>query len=61
MKWAIRDPARFLRERAELERLEQEVDWLSCSWRVDSNMAIEVDIDLIVHGRTFAGRLTQYR
>jgi len=58
MKWAIHDPARFLRERLEFERLEQEVDWLSCSWRVDSNLAIEVDIDLVVHGRTFAGRLT---
>jgi len=58
MKWALRDPARFLRERAEFDRLEREVDWLSTSWRVDSNLTIEVDIDLVVHGRTFAGRLT---
>jgi molybdopterin/thiamine biosynthesis adenylyltransferase len=60
MKWAIRDPKRFLRERSELDRLEQEVDWLSSSWRIDSNsnLAIEVDIDLLIHGRTFAARLT---
>lgn len=58
MKWAIRDSARFLREYAELERLQGEVDWLSIAWRIRSDCTIEVDIDLLVHDRIYAGRLT---
>lgn len=58
MKWALSDPARFLYERAELERLEKEVDWLVTNWRIDTDGTIEVDLDLIIHGRTYAGRMT---
>jgi len=54
----MKDSARFLRERAELDRLEGEVDWLVFTWRIDSVGVIEVDFDLVVHGRTFAARMT---
>ena len=58
MKWALSDPARFLQERAELDRLESQVDWLTFAWRIDTDGMIEVDLDLIIHGRTYAGRMT---
>lgn len=58
MKWAIDDPARFLRERAELDRLEVEEDWLSTAWRMSADGSITVDLDTTIHGRVFAGRMT---
>lgn len=58
MKWAMDDPARFLRERAELDRLEAEEGWLSTSWRMFEGGLIAIDLDMTIHGRVFAGRLT---
>ena len=58
MKWALDDPTRFLRERSELDRLEKEVDWLTIAWGLDNQFAVEVDIDLKIHDRTFEGTLT---
>ena len=58
MKWALSDPTRFLYERAELDRLEKEVDWLVTNWRIDTDGTIEVDLDLTIHGRTYAGRMS---
>lgn len=57
MKWALDDPARFLRERTEIDRLEAEADWLSSAWRFEHGL-ITVDLDLTIHGRVFAGRMT---
>lgn len=57
MKWAIDDPARFLRERAELSQLEAEGDWLSTSWRMFEDGTLAVDFDMTVHDRVFAGRM----
>lgn len=57
MKWAIDDPARFLRERAEVERLEREEGWLTSAWTIGDGGSIAVDIDITVHGRTYEGRL----
>lgn len=58
MKWAIDDPARFLRERTELDRLEAEGGWLSTAWRVSEGGSITVDLDMAIHGRVFAGKMT---
>lgn len=58
MKWAIDDPARFLRECAELDRLEAEDGWLSTAWRMSEDGSIVVDLDMTIHGRVFAGRMT---
>lgn len=58
MKWAMEDPARFLREKAELDRLEAEEGWLSTGWRMSEDGSIEVDIDMAILGRIFAGRMT---
>lgn len=58
MKWAVDDPARFQHEQVEIERLQAEVDWLSFAWRMSKDIVLEVDIDMVVHGRTYAGRLT---
>jgi len=52
--WAMRDPKRFMREREEVEKLATEVDWIdSLHWRVqlNSSLAVEVDVDLLVHGQ----------
>lgn len=58
MKWVVNDPARFLHERAELGRLEHEVDWLATTWRIDTNGSVEVDFNIMVHGHTYTGRMT---
>jgi molybdopterin/thiamine biosynthesis adenylyltransferase len=58
MKWALDNPARYFHERAEFDRLDKEEDWLSLAWRLDSTLTVEVDIDLKVHGKTYAGTLT---
>lgn len=58
MKWAMDDPARFLRERAELKRLEAEGGWVSTAWCLSENSSIAVDLDMTIHGRVFAGRMT---
>src|SRR5690606_15498447 len=58
MKWAIDEPARFLREQAELDRLEAESGWLSTAWRIAENGSVIVDLDMTVHGRVFAGQMT---
>lgn len=57
MKWAMDDPARFLRERAELNHLEAEEGWLSAAWRMSADGSIVVDLDMTIHGRVFAGRM----
>ena len=58
MKWAMDNPARLLRERAELDRLEAEAEWLSTAWRMSEDGSIAVDLDMAIHGRVFAGRMT---
>lgn len=58
MKWAMNDPARFLRERAELDRLETEESWLSTAWRMTEDGSIMVDLDMTIHGRVFSGQMT---
>lgn len=58
MKWAMDDPRRFLQERAELDRLEAEVDWMTTAWHLADDGSINVDLDIEVHGRTYAGRMT---
>lgn len=58
MKWALDNPARYLHERAELGRLDREADWLNVAWRLDSTLTVEVDIELKVHGKTYAATLT---
>ncbi len=58
MEWVISNPARFLHERAELNRLEDGVDWLTTAWRIAGEGMIEVDLDMVIHGRTYAGRMT---
>lgn len=58
MKWALENPARYLHERAELDRLDKEADWLNLAWRLDSALTVEVDIELKVHGKIYAATLT---
>jgi molybdopterin/thiamine biosynthesis adenylyltransferase len=58
MKWALDDPARFLHERSELERLVKEVDWLTIAWGLDNQFSIKVDLDLKIHDQIYEGTLT---
>lgn len=52
------DPVRFLRERAAIEHLVGEVDWLTSAWTIGDSGLLVVDLDIAVHGHTFAGRMT---
>lgn len=58
MRWVFDDPARFLREHAELDRLEAEASWLNTAWRIANDGLITVDFDMTVHGRVFVGQMT---
>ena len=60
MQWAADDSVRFTRERAELERLPQELTGLQgVVWRLDPvRFILQVDFDLQVHGTMYEARLT---
>lgn len=58
MKWALDNPDRFLHERAELDRLDKDADWLSLAWRLDAEFSVQVDLDFKIHGKTYAATLT---
>ncbi len=58
MKWAVDNPARFLREQSEIEKLEKEVDWLTTAWKFDDSGLITVDFGITAHGYTYVGRMT---
>lgn len=58
MSWVLDYPARFLRERAELDRLEAEAGWLNTAWRIANDGSIVVSFDMTIHGRVFAGKMT---
>lgn len=56
MQWILTDPARFLTEQAELAGLAAE-GWATLAWNISDGL-VNVDLDLTVHGKTFAARLT---
>ncbi|HQS58366.1 MAG: hypothetical protein B7Y56_09665 [Gallionellales bacterium 35-53-114] len=58
MMWVLDNPSRFLHERAELDRLVGEVDWLTTAWQFVGDGMIAVDFHMIIHGRNYAGRMT---
>lgn len=58
MKWAIDNPKRFLKERAEIEQLENGSGWLTTSWCLDSSGLLVVEISMSIHNKTFSGRMT---
>jgi molybdopterin/thiamine biosynthesis adenylyltransferase len=59
MNWALRDPVRFLHERDEFEKLLTEASWAKgLTWRLDQTLAVEVELDLEIHGSTYAMKLT---
>ena len=58
MQWLLRDPARFLHEQAELEKLSAE-PWLKAlAWRLGAEFAVELDVDMEIHGSVYAATLT---
>ena len=58
MRWVLRDPARFLHEQAELEKLSTE-PWLKAlAWRLGGEFAVEVDVDMEIHDSLYAMTLT---
>ncbi|TXI39699.1 MAG: hypothetical protein E6Q59_04600 [Nitrosomonas sp.] len=59
MKWAIDNPKRFLKERAEIEQLENGSGWLTTSWCLDSSGLLVVEISMSIHNKTFSGRMTE--
>lgn len=59
MTWVLRDSARFLHERDEIEKLLKDSSWLKGAiWRVDQGLTVQVDLDLEVYGTTYAVTLT---
>ncbi|MFD0912708.1 ThiF family adenylyltransferase [Methylophilus luteus] len=58
MDWLNKYPERFVRECAELDKLSREVDWLTISWAIlPDSLALEVQIDMVVHGRVYEARM----
>lgn len=58
MEWLTKYPDRFVRECAELDKLAQEVDWLTFSWSITpESLCLEVQIDMTVHDRVYKARM----
>lgn len=58
MKWLTKYPDRFFRECAELNKLAQEVDWLTFSWSITpESLGLEVQLDMTVHDRVYKARM----
>ena len=54
MEWLTKYPDRFVRECAELDKLAQEVDWLTVSWSITpEDYVLEVQLDMTVHDRVY--------
>jgi molybdopterin/thiamine biosynthesis adenylyltransferase/ubiquitin-protein ligase len=59
MKWALIDPKRLTHEHLQLEELSAAAEWITAShWRISESFQLEVDIDLLIHGRTYKATLT---
>lgn len=58
MEWLTKYPDRFVRECAELDKLAQEVDWLTVSWSITpEDLVLEVQLDMTVHDRVYKARM----
>lgn len=58
MEWLTKYPDRFVRECAELDKLAQEVDWLTFSWSITpEGLGLEVQLDMTVHDRVYKARM----
>lgn len=58
MEWLTKYPDRFVRECAELDKLAQEVDWLTVSWSItQEDLVLEVQLDMTVHDRVYKARM----
>jgi ubiquitin-protein ligase len=59
MRWVLRYPSRFLQEQSDLDQLAKDVEWLVAhTWKIKPDLTIEVDIDLQIHGKPYALKLT---
>ncbi len=59
MKWALKNPNRFLLEQEEIVRLAAEVPWLKpIGWRLGNELAIEVELDMVIHDQIYPIKLT---
>ena len=56
MEWLTKYPDRFVRECAELDKLAQEVDWLTLLWSLTTD-GLEVQLDMTVHGSIYKARM----
>jgi molybdopterin/thiamine biosynthesis adenylyltransferase len=58
MEWLTKYPDRFVRECVELDKLAQEVDWLTFSWSLtQESLGLEVQLDMTVHDRVYKARM----
>ena len=58
MEWLTKYPDRFVRECAELDKLAQEVDWLTVSWSITpEGLGLEVQLDMTVHDKVYKARM----
>lgn len=57
MDWALKNPKRLLHERIEIDALQKE-GWIKgVIWRLTRG-AVEVDVDMYIHGRDYSATLT---
>ncbi len=58
MDWALKNPKRLLHERAQIEELAKE-GWIrGVVWRLTRGLAVEVDVDIKIHGADYPVTLT---
>lgn len=54
MMWALEDPRRFLQEKAALEALAAEVDWIRAfTWGTTKAILLKVDLDIVIADRVY--------
>lgn len=54
MFWALKDPDRLQHERAQIEELAGEIDWIrKKQWRIDDQLRLTVDIDIVINDVTY--------
>lgn len=58
MEWLTKYPDRFVLECMELDKLAQEVDWLTFSWSITpEDLSLEVQLDMTVHDKVYKARM----
>lgn len=54
MFWGLKHPDRLQHERAQIEELAGEIDWIRAKqWRIDDELRLTVDVDIVINDVTY--------